>query len=152
MSQVIDYHTTPFEDVVSDYDAVLDVMGGDYEIRTFDPAHRVLAKNGHYLNIFNDGWAKLYGPQWVPVLVAKNYVLAKFNHWLGRGPAYDLTFVQPCSRCLERISKLVARGVLKPLVAKIVPWSELPAALAALETEHVRGKIVVTVPKVTKSA
>ncbi len=49
---VIDYKVQKFEDVLSDFDCVLDVMGGDYEARSV----QVLKPGGHLLNVFNDGW------------------------------------------------------------------------------------------------
>jgi len=44
---VIDYHTTKFENVIHEYDAVLDTMSWQYEARTLDS--EVLKKNGYYL-------------------------------------------------------------------------------------------------------
>jgi alcohol dehydrogenase len=44
---VIDYHTTQFEDVVQDYDVVLDPMSWTYEKRTLES--NVLKPNGWYL-------------------------------------------------------------------------------------------------------
>ena len=71
--QIIDYRTTPFEDVLSDVDVVFDTMGGDVQKNSF----KVLKKHtGRIISIVSDFdeelvrqydvTAKIYG--WIPMV------------------------------------------------------------------------------------
>jgi NADPH:quinone reductase-like Zn-dependent oxidoreductase len=46
---------------------------------------------------------------------------------------------------LEAVADLVASGVLDPLVTAVLPLDQAPEALAAVESGHARGKIVLQV-------
>jgi hypothetical protein len=45
------------EDIVKDYDAVLDTMSFSCEERTLGTVSRVLKEDGHYLNVMSSDWA-----------------------------------------------------------------------------------------------
>lgn len=118
--EVINYRTTNFEEVLSDYDVVLDTMGGDIQSKSY----KVLKKGGRLATIVqapNEEEAKEYGVQ-------------TYNVWL-----------HPNGKQLSEIGDLIEKGDVKPIVGHTFPFSEdgLKEAHALSETHHAKGKIVI---------
>lgn len=103
----------------------------------------MLAQDGHYLNIFNDGWERTTSRKWVVPLIIKHWTLAKVKQWLGLGPSYDLTFVSPDGASLERIGTLLRSGAIAPQSTQVLSFGDIPRALRELASLHATGKIVV---------
>ncbi|MGA9139248.1 MAG: NADP-dependent oxidoreductase [Methanocella sp.] len=115
--QVIDYHTTRFEDVVHDADVVLDTQAGDTQRRSY----QVLKKGGvlvSTLGIEDPGLASKYGVR------ATGFM------------------AQPNGRELREIARLVDEGKVRPEINKVMPLKDVAKAHELSETGHVRGKIV----------
>jgi NADPH:quinone reductase-like Zn-dependent oxidoreductase len=120
VDQMIDYHTTKFEDVVHDVDVVLDTQAGDTQLRSY----KVLKKGGilvSTLGIEDPGLA------------------AKFK---VRATGF---LAQPNGDELRQIAMLVDDGKIKPEVARVFPLKDVAKAHQLSETGHVRGKIVLKV-------
>jgi NADPH:quinone reductase-like Zn-dependent oxidoreductase len=118
--QVIDYHTTRFEDVVHDVDVVLDTQAGDTQQRSY----KVLKKSGilvSTLGIEDPGMAAKYGVR------ATGFM------------------AQPNGGELREIAKLVDEGKVKPEVTQVLPLRDVAKAHEMSQTGHVRGKIVLKV-------
>lgn len=117
IDQVIDYHTTNFEDVVHDVDVVLDTQAGDTQRRSY----KVLKKGGilvSTLGIEDPGEAGKYGV---------------------RATGFQ---AQPNGGELRQIARLVDYGKIKPEIAQVFPLKDVAKAHQLSETGHVRGKIV----------
>lgn len=141
---VIDYKTQDFEQVLSGYDLVLNSQ---------DP--KTLAKS---LNVLRPGGQliSISGPPDVPFAKALRLnpllrlvmrllsrgVLKKAN---ARGIGYSFLFMRADGAQLAEIAKLIDAGVIRPVVDKVFPFDQTPAALAHVETGRARGKVVVTV-------
>jgi NADPH:quinone reductase-like Zn-dependent oxidoreductase len=118
--QVIDYHTTRFEDVVHDADVVLDTQAGDTQLRSY----QVLKKGGvlvSTLGIEDPGLAAKYGVR------ATGFM------------------AQPNGRELREIARLVDEGNVRPEVTKVILLRDVAKAHEMSETGHVRGKIVLRI-------
>ncbi len=119
--QVIDYHTTRFEDVVHDVDVVLDTQGGDTQRRSY----QCLKKGGILVStlvgIEDPGLAAKYGVR------ATGYL------------------AQPNGSELREIARLADQNVIRPEVSKVLPLKDAAKAHTLSETWHTRGKIVLTV-------
>jgi NADPH:quinone reductase-like Zn-dependent oxidoreductase len=118
--QVIDYHTTRFEDVVHNVDVVLDTQAGDTQRRSY----QVLKKGGilvSTLGIDDPGEAAKYGVR------ATGFM------------------AQPNGGELREIARLVDEGKIKPEVAQVLSLKDVAKAHQLSETGHVRGKIVLKV-------
>ncbi|MGW3667895.1 NADP-dependent oxidoreductase [Streptomyces sp. NPDC005141] len=115
---VIDYAGRRFEDEVKDADVVFDTVGGD----TLDRSWRVLRPGGVLVGIVTP-----------PAPPGGTDVRAVFF------------VVEPDRAGLDELNALVEAGRLVPQVDRIVPLESAPAAYAALEREHRRGKIVLHV-------
>jgi NADPH:quinone reductase-like Zn-dependent oxidoreductase len=120
VDEVIDYQTTPFEDVVHNVDVVLDTMGGDIQKRSW----KVLAKGGILVSIVSQPSqqeADLYG-------VRQSFV-----------------FVQNNATQLSEIAYLVDSGMLVPVVENVLPLSEADRAQELNKAGHTCGKIVLQI-------
>lgn len=118
--ETIDYHTTKFEDVVHDVDAVLDTITGE----TADRSYQVIKKGGVYVSIL------------MPPSQEKA---------AAHGIRAAHTFVQANPEQLAEIAKLIDSGKLKIIIEKVFPLSEARAAQELNATGHTRGKIVLTI-------
>ena len=120
VDQPIDYSRVRFEDVVRDFDVVLDTMAGDTRARSWG----VLKKGGILVTILGQPSmedAQAHGVRTVGFLV------------------------QPNPAQLAEIAKLVDSGVAKPHVDAVFPLAEAFKAHALGETNRTRGKIVLQV-------
>jgi NADPH:quinone reductase-like Zn-dependent oxidoreductase len=119
--EVIDYHTTKFEDVVHDADVVLDLIGGDTQKRSW----KVIKKGGMLISTVgissSPGEAAKYG--------VKGVIFT--THTDGQE--------------LGQIGKLIDQGIVKPVVSTIMPLKDAAKAHELSQSGHVRGKIVLKV-------
>jgi len=64
---------------------------------------------------------------------------------LSIGVDYSFPFMRADGRQLEQIAGLIDDGALRPVVDKILPFSQTPEALADVETGRAKGKVVIQV-------
>lgn len=118
--EVIDYQSQDFSEILKDYDAVYDTVGGE----TTDKSFKVLKKGG--------------------VLVS---MLGEPNKDLAE--EYEVTVIgqntQTNSKNLSRLSELVDQGVIKPQIDKVFPFDQTREAFEYAETGHPKGKVVIEI-------
>ncbi len=117
---VIDYTTRKFEDEVSDYDLVIDTIGGETLARSF----KVLKRGGTMVSVKNqdnEGLAKKYGVQ------------------------FEWFFMSPDGEMLTELAKLISDGTVKTVIDRTFPMDQAADAFDKLATGRAVGKIVVTV-------
>ncbi|MFB8385645.1 NADP-dependent oxidoreductase [Microbacterium sp. NPDC055910] len=125
-SEVVDYRTTRFEDVVSDVDVVIDLIGNVRD-DTGTRSLGVLRPGGLYIPVATGSWP--------------DYAAAA--HAAGvRATSYK---VIPDGRALATIAGLIDSGSLRIHVDDVFDLSDAAAAHALLEQGHARGKIVLRV-------
>ncbi len=117
--EVIDYHATRFEDVVSGVDVVLDTQGGETQERSWG----VLKPGG--------------------ILVST--VSPPGDAATAHGVRGEFLFAHPDTAVLTQLAALVASGDLKPIIATTLPLAEARRAQELSASGHTRGKIVLTV-------
>ncbi len=118
---VIDYKTQSFENDLSDYDLVFDMLGGETLTRSF----KVLKKGGTLVSIKGQDTDDL----------AAHY-----------GVRFEWFLMEPDGAILAELASLVERGIVTPIIDRVFPMDEAAAAYEALADGHAVGKIVVTVP------
>jgi NADPH:quinone reductase-like Zn-dependent oxidoreductase len=118
--EVIDYHTTRFEEVAREVDVVLDPIGGDTQERSW----KVLKKGGIL----------------VATLGISSSRAPTEHHVRGEGVR-----VHPDTTQLSQIAALIDAGDLKPAITTILPLAQATRAHELSQTGHVRGKIVLKV-------
>jgi NADPH:quinone reductase-like Zn-dependent oxidoreductase len=120
--EVIDYKSQVFEDLLHDYDAVLDTVGsaGDTYARSF----RVLKKGGTLVSMLEQPNEEL---------------MAQY----GVNAIYQ--FTQPTTERLAKLAELVDQGVVKVYIDKTFPLEQISDAFSYRETGNPRGKVVVEI-------
>ena len=117
---VIDYTSQKFEDVVSDYDLVIDTIGGD----TLERSFKVLKKGGVLVSVKsqdNDGLAEKYGVR------------------------FEWFFMWPDGEMLAELAKLISDGTVKTVIDSTFPMNRSADAFDRLATGRAKGKIVVSI-------
>lgn len=119
---VIDYRTQRFEDEIRDADAVIDLVGGETQKRSF----QVLRRDGRLISA-----------------VSPPDQQAAQSH--GVKAAFFL--VEVTSQALETIARLIEGGKLKTHVGTVLPLAEAREAHLMLDglRPHPKGKIVLVV-------
>lgn len=117
---VIDYNTQQFEDELSDYDLVIDMLGGE----TLNKSFKVLKKGGTLVSI-------------------------KGQDTEGLATQHDVRFewffMEPDGDMLAELGQLIEKGTVKTVIDSTYPMAETDKAYAALKDGHAVGKIVVQV-------
>ncbi len=122
--QVIDYTRTPFENVVRDVDIVFDMIGG----QTLERSWQVLRRGGVLVTVasgIDTGLLESKAPEYG---VHAHYFIAR-----------------PSAAQLEKVSALIDRGELKPVVSAVYPLSQGRSAYEHARAGHMRGKIILEV-------
>jgi NADPH:quinone reductase-like Zn-dependent oxidoreductase len=118
--EVIDYHTTPFENIVSNVDVILDLIAGDTQERSW----QCLKKDG--------------------ILVSSLGISTPQTH-SRRDVRGDAVMVRPNAVQLARLATLIDSGTVRPVVNTVMDLSEVARAHDMSQTGHVRGKIVLKI-------
>ena len=118
---VIDYQSQKFEDIVHDFDLVLDTLGG----ATRERSYGVLKKGGHLVSIIAPG--------------DDGTTAEKL------GVKSEVFFMWPSGEQLAQIGQLVEQGIIKPLIDRTFSLDEAQAALDYSQSGRAKGKIVVKV-------
>lgn len=117
VDEVIDYHTSRFEDVLNELDFVLDCIGGD----VIDRSWRTIKRGGTLVTIA-DGTNLQQSDEYG--VVAKHMMVYKSGEQLAQ------------------IASLIDKGFVKPTVDRVFPLASVAEAHQVLESGHVRGKII----------
>ncbi|MGV8895284.1 MAG: NADP-dependent oxidoreductase [Rhodoglobus sp.] len=125
-SQVIDHTLSRFEDVASDLDVVIDLVGNLTE-ETATRSLGVLKPGGLIVSVPSGAWPTMAEEAAAAGVRATGY----------RVPADGAT--------LGVISRLLESGDIRVFVDQVFELDQAAAAHTALETGHTRGKIVLTV-------
>lgn len=118
--EVIDYKNQKFEDLLSDFDAVFDTVGGDTYTRSF----KVLRKGGIVVSMLEQPNQELMEQYGVKAIAQGT----KVN-----------------TECLTKLAALVDEGVLKEHIDKVFPLDQAGEALTYLKEGHPEGKVVVKI-------
>ena len=117
---VIDYKTQKFEEELSDYDLVFDMMGGEIIEKSF----KILKKGGCLVSIKGEdskGLAKQYGVR------------------------FEAFFMWPSGEMLSQLAQLISDGALKPVIDRTFSIDQVQEAYGYLQGGRAKGKIVIQV-------
>jgi len=116
---VIDYTTQSFENELSNYDLVIDAIGGDTLTKSF----KVLKKGGRLVSIKGQDTENL----------AKEY-----------GVNFEWFFMSPDGKMLTEIASLISQGTIKTVIDSTYSMKQAPEAFELLAKGRAKGKIVIT--------
>jgi NADPH:quinone reductase-like Zn-dependent oxidoreductase len=121
VDQAIDYATTAFEDIVSNVDIVLDLLGGETQQRSW----KVLKPGGILISTVqppSEETALAHGVR---------------QRFVDSAP--------PIGKTLTEVATMVDNGQIKPVVSTILPLEEIRKAHEMVEGRHMKGKLVLQV-------
>ncbi|HEX8965010.1 MAG TPA: NADP-dependent oxidoreductase [Patescibacteria group bacterium] len=118
--KIIDYKNEKFEEILSDYDAVYDTVGG----ATTDNSFKVLKKGGVLVSMIGKPKEELAEKYGVTVIGQNTHITTEH---------------------LARLSQLVDALVIKPIVDKVFLLEQAKEAFVYLEKGSPRGKVVLQI-------
>lgn len=140
---VIDYKLQDFETVASDYDFVLDSLGGE----TLAKSLRILKPGGLAVGIAgppDPDFASELGLG-LPLRLAMTALSLKTRYTARRlGVRYSFLFMKADGSQLEEITELIQSGVLRVVVDRVYSFDESADALAYVESGRSKGKVVIS--------
>jgi len=141
-TEVVDYKSVRFEEVVAPCDVVFDTQGGDTLERSFE----VVKPGGIVVTIGGNPDAK-FAKAWGlnPLLVlALRFMMRKVTR-LAREKrvTFEYLLMRPEGEQLAAIAALLEARTIQPVLARTVAFEETPEAIAIVEAGHSVGKVVV---------
>lgn len=116
--EVIDYKEESFENLLKNYDAVLDTIGGETYVKSF----QVLRKGGVIVSMLenpNDELVRRYGVRSM------------------------LEFTETNTDRLSKLTTLVENNIIKIHIAKVFTFQEASKALDYVQNHHPAGKVII---------
>lgn len=117
---VIDYNTQEFEDELSDYDMVFDMLGGETLKRSF----KILKKGGTLVSIKGQDTDNLASEH---------------------GVRFEWFFMEPDGAMLGQLAALIENGTVRTVIDSTYGIAKTAEAYSALKEGHAVGKIVVEI-------
>jgi len=143
---VIDYTQDHFSSVLSGFDGVFDLIGGNTLKQTFAivrPGAIVVSVGGmpepQTASKDLKGGLGLQALFWV----ASFFLRRRARQ---RGAHYRFLVMHPSGEDLSELADLVNVGAVKVILDSVYPFERIADAMAKLESGHAKGKIVVTMP------
>lgn len=141
---VIDYRTQDFEDVLHDYDVVLNSQDG----KTLGKSLRVLKGGAKLVSISGPPdpafGRNIAAPAFVR-LVMRLLSSGIRRRARGRGIDYSFVFMKADGGQLREITRLIEAGAIRPVVDKVFAFESTNEALAYAEAGHAKGKVVIKI-------
>ena len=141
---VLDYKTTNFAEVLSDYDVVFDTQGGD----TLEQSLQVLKTGGTVVSIAgppDKNMAQAIGANWIMSKIIPLLSLSIRAKAKKRGIHYHFLFMQPNGEQLSRIAELVETQKMVPVLDRVYDFTEFSQAIQHVDGGHTKGKVVVNI-------
>jgi NADPH:quinone reductase-like Zn-dependent oxidoreductase len=141
---VIDYKSQDFEQLLSEYDLVLNSQ----DAKTLDKSLNVLKRGGKAISISgppDPAFAKALGMNLLLKLVMMMLSRSVRAKAKKRGVDYSFLFMRADGAQLSQIAKLIEARTLRPVIDRIFPFEATNEALAYVETGRAKGKVVIEV-------
>jgi alcohol dehydrogenase len=141
---VIDYKTQDFEDVLRDYDVVLNSQDG----KTLEKSLRVLKAGGKLISISgppDPAFGQDIRASGFLRLVMRLLSSGIRRKARRRGVSFSFLFMKGNGSQLREITRLFDAGVIRPVMDRIFPFESTNEAMAYVEAGRAKGKVVVKV-------
>jgi NADPH:quinone reductase-like Zn-dependent oxidoreductase len=141
---VIDYKTQNFEDVLHDYDVVLNSQDGT----TLAKSLRVLKGGGKLISISGPPdleFGKECGAPWFVRLIIRLLSAGVRKKANSRDLKYSFLFMRANGHQLLEITRLIEAGAIRPVIDRVFPFKSINEALAYVEAGRAKGKVVVKI-------
>ncbi|WP_445147293.1 NADP-dependent oxidoreductase [Dyella sp. Tek66A03] len=141
---VIDYKKDDFENILRDYDVVLNSQDG----KTLEKSLRILKPGGQLISISgppDPAFAKDIGAPGFVKLILRLLSSGTRRKAKGLGVGYSFLFMKASGGQLRQITPLIEAGVIRPVVDKVFPFASTNEALAYVEKGRAKGKVVIKI-------
>jgi NADPH:quinone reductase-like Zn-dependent oxidoreductase len=140
---VIDYKREDFEQLLHDYDVVLDSLGG----QTLKKSLRVLRPGGIAIGIAGPpepAFAREIGA--APAVRLATVLLSARTRLQARRRRvrYSFLFMKASGAQLRAVAALADAGTIRPVIDQVLPFDSTKDAMAYVESGRAKGKVVVT--------
>lgn len=140
--EVIDYREQRFEEVLSEYDFVLDALGG----RERDRSLRILKRGGRLATMIG-GFPEAVKKR--GVVLGTALALIQLAAVRARAARYGVEVYQVLresdGRMLAAITAHIERGAIRPVIDRVFPLEGIAEAHAYSESGRARGKIAIAI-------
>jgi NADPH:quinone reductase-like Zn-dependent oxidoreductase len=141
---VIDYKKDSFEEILRDYDVVLNSLDAE----TLKKSVRVLKPGGKLISISgppDPNFARQIGLNRIFEMVTRflSFRIRKLakRHQID----YSFLFMRASGDQLRQIGLLIDAGAIRPIVDRVFPFESTKQAMAYVETGRAKGKVVVKI-------
>jgi NADPH:quinone reductase-like Zn-dependent oxidoreductase len=142
--RVVDYKKERFEDVLRDYDVVLNSLDAE----TLKKSVRVLKPGGKLISISgppDPAFARQLGSNRLLELVMRLLSFRIRRHASRHQISYSFLFMRASGDQLRQIGSLIDAGAIRPVLDRVFPFDSTKEAMAYVETGRAKGKVVVKV-------
>lgn len=141
---VIDYKKQDFENILRDYDVVLNSQDG----KTLNKSLRVLKGGGKLISISgppDPEFGREIGAPWFVRLVMRMLSAGIRRKAKRCGIHFSFLFMKAAGNQLREITRLIDAGNIRPVVDRVFPFESTNEAMAYVETGRAKGKVVVKI-------
>ncbi|PFL15689.1 NADPH:quinone reductase [Bacillus cereus] len=142
--EIINYKTEKFEDILKNYDAVFDTLGGTTLEKSFD----IIKSGGNIVSVSgmpNAHFGKEFGSGFFKTLLfslaSKKLTALEKKH----NAQYSFLFMKPSGDQLRIIANYIESGQIKPIIDRIFPFEDTQKAMEYSESGRAKGKIIVKI-------
>ncbi|WP_395760720.1 NADP-dependent oxidoreductase [Bacillus sp. 3G2] len=142
--KIINYKTEKFEEMLKDYDAVFDTIGGT----TLEKSFNIIKNGGNIVSVSgmpNARFGKEFGSGFFKTLLfslasSKLTALEKKHN-----AQYSFLFMKPSGDQLRTIANYIEAGEIKPIIDRVFPFEDAQKAMEYSEAGRAKGKIIVKI-------
>ncbi|MFL6681654.1 MAG: NADP-dependent oxidoreductase [Burkholderiaceae bacterium] len=141
---VVDYTTQDFEQVLRDYDVVLNSQDG----KTLEKSLRILKAGGKLISISGPptpAFGSEIGAPGFIRLVLRVLSAGIRRRAKARDVLYSFLFMKANGRQLREITRLLEAGIVRPVLDRVFPFDQTNEAMAYVESGRAKGKVVIQV-------
>ncbi|GEN72722.1 NADP-dependent oxidoreductase [Chryseobacterium lathyri] len=139
---LIDYKTQNFEDILMDYDAVLNSQDN----KTLEKSFNILKSKGKIISISGPPtptFANEFNLPWYIKLVTKLLSRKIRKKADKQNINYSFLFMKADGKQLAEITKLIEAGEIKPVIDKVFSFENTNEAVKYVESGRAKGKVVI---------
>ncbi|MEH7047314.1 NADP-dependent oxidoreductase [Bacillus thuringiensis] len=142
--EIINYKTEKFEDILKNYDAVFDTIGG----ATLEKSFNIIKRGGNIVSVSgmpNARFGKEFGSGFFKTLLfslaSKKLTALEKKH----NAQYSFLFMKPSGDQLRTIANYIEAGQIKPVIDRVFPFEDAQKAMEYSESGRAKGKIIVKI-------
>jgi alcohol dehydrogenase len=142
--EIINYKTEKFEEILKNYDAVFDTLGGE----TLEKSFEVIKSGGKIVSVSglpNARFGKEYGSGFFKTLLfsAASHKLTALEK--KHNVQYTFLFMKPSGEQLRIIANFIETGKIKPIIDRVFPFENAQKAMEYAESGRAKGKIILKI-------